>query len=144
MAQILPKVEVLLHERRELTGLGFLHPEKTKMTRYIIENELYTDISNNIEVTAFVEVSAVQVFLNIGIIGLIVHLAFFIWLYFIVRKLPYSRYYLCVMVMLICFGFGGFGGLILEKTLFVLSVSYAAIILNSRERLDFRCPWLKD
>lgn len=144
MAQIIPKVEVLLHENRELTGLGFLHPEKTKMTRYIIENELYTDVSENIEVTAFVEVSAVQVFLNIGIIGLILHIAFFIWLYFIIRHLPYSKYYLCLLVMLVCFGFGGFGGLIREHTLFILSLGYAAIILNSREKLDFRCPWLKD
>lgn len=144
MAQIIPKVEVLLHEHRELTGLGFLHPDKTKITRYIIENELYTDIANNIEVTAFVEVAGVQVFLNIGIIGLIIHLAFFIWLYFIIRKLPYSAYYLCVMIMLICFGFGGFGGLIQEKTLLILSLAYATIILNSREQLGFRCPWLRD
>ena len=46
--------------------------------------------------------------------------------------------------MLVCFGFGGFGGLIREYTLFILSLGYAAIILNSREKLDFRCPWLKD
>ena len=144
MAQIIPKVEVLLHENRELTGLGFLHPQKTTMTRYIIENEFYTDISENIEVSSVVEVTAVQVFLNIGIIGLILHIAFFIWLYFIIRHLPYSKYYLCLLVMLVCFGFGGFGGLIREYTLFILSLGYAAIILNSREKLDFRCPWLKD
>ena len=48
------------------------------------------------------------------------------------------------MIMLICFGFGGFGGLIQEKTLFILSLAYATIILNSREQLGFRCPWLRD
>lgn len=40
MAQIIPKMDLLFELNKEWTGFGFLHPEKTTMSKYIIYNPL--------------------------------------------------------------------------------------------------------
>lgn len=134
MAQILPKVDLMIDEGRTLTGLGFLHPQKTKITRYIITNDYYSDITQSEEVATAVEVIPVQIFINIGWIGLFIHCLFFLILYLCIRKLPYSAYYLSIAFLMSWFGLGGFVGLIGAQGLFVLSVAYAAIIMNARSK----------
>lgn len=128
MSQILPKFDVIAREGKMWTGLGFLHRDKSKINRYIIENDYYTDIANNIEVATGVEVVPAQIIINIGYIGLIVHtLAFFLVWYF-VRRLRYSGFVLSVLILEVWFGLGGFAGLISFAGLGMLSIAFAAVL----------------
>lgn len=136
MAQILPKVELMQRMHKTDIGLGFLHPEKTKINDFIIFNEYYSDESAAEEVAAAVEVTQVQTFIHIGWIGLILQLLFFIALYINIRKYRFRAYYVCILVMMGWFGIGGFGGWISYASLFIISVSYAISILGGREEDD--------
>ncbi len=135
MAQILPKLDLVNEEGRQWTGLGFLHPEKNTVAKYVIVNELYTDVSENEEVAALVEVIPVQIFIATGWCGLIVHVLFLTAVYLIVRRLKYSTYLLSVYFCCIWFGLSGFCGLISAHGLFLAAISFSAIILNSRSKL---------
>ena len=117
------------------TGLGFLHPELTKNTKYIIENEYYIDVEKSIEVATGIEISPLQVFLTIGYIGLIIHLLFFIWLYVVIRKLKYSQFYLSVMIFVFIASLGGFMGWNMTTGLAMMGLSYGAVLLANREEV---------
>lgn len=132
MSQIIPKVELMQRMHKTDIGLGFLHPEKTKINDFIIFNEYYSDESAAEEVAAAVEVTQVQTFIQIGWIGLILHSLFFVALYFIIRKYRFRVYYVCGLVMMGWLGIGGFGGWISYPSLFIISVSYAVAILGGR------------
>ncbi len=144
MAQILPKVAIIEEEGRQLTGLGFLHKDKTTIGRYVLDNEYYADVTQAEEVATAVEVIPVQVYLNIGWLGLLIHVLFFLALYFLIRKIPHSSYYLSVIFMLSWFGLGGFAGLVSFDGLALAAIAFAAPILNDREHLPgFLTPWTK-
>ncbi len=136
MAQILPKVELVNEEGRQWTGLGFLHPEKNTVKKYVIDNEYYSDIEFSEEVAALVEVIPVQIYISTGWFGLIVHIIFLVVIYMMIRKLKYAPYLLSVYFCCIWFGLGGFCGLISAHGLFLVALSYSAIILNSRSQLS--------
>lgn len=145
MAQIIPKLEIVEREHRELIGLGFLHPQKTTLNQYIIDNEYYSDIEKAEEVSAVVEISQVQVFIQMGWLGLIVVTGFYLYLYYIIRKLPHSYYYLSVCLLNFMWGFGGFAGIYSSDGCMTIAIAYAAIILSAREELPgFNCKWLKN
>ncbi len=135
IGQALPKLELLYKYDKQWTGLGFLHPELTKNTKYIIENEYYTDVERNIEVATGIEISPLQVFLTIGYIGLIIHLIFFIWLYVVIRKLKYSKYYLSVMVFVFIVGLGGTMGWNQTTGLLLMGLTYAAVLLANKDEV---------
>lgn len=136
MAQILPKLDLVNEEGRQWTGLGFLHPERNTVAKYVIVNELYTDISENEEVAALVEVIPVQIFIATGWSGLIVHVLFLLAIYLIIRRLRLATYLLSVYFCCIWFGLSGFCGLISAHGLFLAAISFSAIILNSRSSLS--------
>lgn len=136
MAQILPKVELMQRMHKTDTGLGFLHPEKTKINDFIIFNEFYSDESAAEEVAAAVEVTQVQTFIHIGWIGLILQLLFFVALYVLIRKYRYRAYYVCVLFMMGWFGIGGFGGWISYSSLFIISIAFAVSILGGKTEDD--------
>ena len=136
LGPILAKVELMQRMHKTDIGLGFLHPEKTKINDFIIFNEYYSDESAAEEVAAAVEVTQVQTFIHIGWIGLILQLLFFIALYINIRKYRFRAYYVCILVMMGWFGIGGFGGWISYASLFIISVSYAISILGGREEDD--------
>lgn len=145
MAQILPKLDIIEREGREFIGLGFLHPKKTTLNQYILENEYYSDIEAAEEVSAVVEISQVQVFIQMGWLGIIVVTGFYLYLYYIIRKLPHSYYYLSVCLLNFMWGFGGFGGIYSSDGCMTIAIAYAAIILSAREELPgFNCKWLKN
>lgn len=134
MAQALPKFELVAHENRQAFGLGFLHPDKTRINRYVIINQYYTDVSQNEEVATGIEIIAAQVYVTIGYVGLILHCLFFIFLYLLLRKLKYSTYVLSVIFANVIMGFGGFGSLIYPSGLLILSMSVGAVLLaNPKE-----------
>lgn len=134
MAQILPKVELVMHEKRQWTGLGFLHPDYTKITRYIIHNEYYSDETQAEELAFEVENVPVQVFLTIGYIGLAIHILFFVLLCLIVRRKQDAMYF--ISVLLLCFwgGMGGFSNLNNFYGLSLCSLAYGIVLLQGRRR----------
>lgn len=135
IGQALPKLELLYRYDKQWTGLGFLHPELTKNTKYIIDNEYYSDVEKSTEVATGIEISPLQVFITIGYIGLIIYFAFFIWLYIQIRRLKYSKYYLSVMIYVFIVGLGGTMGWEQTTGLLLMGLTYSAVILANKNEI---------
>lgn len=134
IGQTIPKFEVLYSLDREWLGFGFLHPELTKNPKYWIDNEFYSDISRSEEVVTGVEIAPLQVILDVGYIGLIIHLALFIYIYILIRRLRYSMFYLSTLVVNFIFGLGGFAGLHQPHGELLVALSLAAVFLANKNR----------
>lgn len=137
MAQIIPKWILLSDMGRLHIGFGFLHRKKTTDPRFIIKNEFYTDISQSEEVATGVEVTQVQTILDIGYLGLIAQTFFYVGIYFIIRHMRYSRYYLATLVGVSVLGIGGFAGLNSIHGLLILSLILGAILCANRQVQPF-------
>lgn len=131
-AQAMPKIELLYELDKEWTGFGFLHPELTKKTKYIIINPFYRDQSSSEEVAILVEISLVQVFMYVGYIGLALHLLFLFLSWFIIRKCRDSGFYLNVMVCVLLLGVGGFAPTITSMGLFLLGWAWSIVYLSNK------------
>lgn len=142
-AQIIPKFELLFRLDREWIGFGFLSREGAAKKKYVIENELYKNPDNAVEVATGVESTPFQLILDIGFLGLILHVLVFVGLWFVIRKLPYAPYYVSVAIVFVAIGFAGMDGLIRPISLHLVALSYAAIILNEKRQLGFDLPPLK-
>ena len=136
MAQVLPRIEMVEEEGRQWTGLGYLHPDKNTVKRYEIVNEYYSDISENEEVVALVEVIPVQIYISGGWIGMILHCLLFIFLYIFIRKLTGNVYFLSILFCCIITGLGGFCGLISPSGLYLAAIAFSAVILSNRTVLS--------
>ena len=134
-AQIIPKLELLFKYDREWLGLGFLSRDRTKSNKYIIENELYANPEFSEEVATGVESTPFQIMLDVGILGLIIHVAFLFGLWFIIRRLPDSGFFVSVMVVFIVAGISGFSGLIRIGGELWASLAWAACVLASKRQL---------
>ena len=143
MAQALPKLEIVAREGRQWIGLGFLHPSKTTLNQYLITNEYYSDIEKADEVATSVEIAQIQVYINMGWLGLLVVTLFYLYLYYLVRKLPYSYYCLSVMALCFIWSAGGFAGINFDQGGQLIAISFAAVVLHSRDKLGFNTPWIK-
>lgn len=130
MAQVIPKVDLVMREHREWTGLGFLHPGKTKISRYVIDNEYYKDQSESEELAYDVEVIPVQVFLTVGYIGLFIHFLFFLALMWIIRRDRMAIYFNSVLFMCFVLGLSGFARLIDFQGLGICALAYAVVLLD--------------
>ena len=134
MAQIIPKFALLFSENRQYIGLGFLHDIKTTIDKYVIINELYSDISRSEEVSTAVEETHAQTILDIGIIGLLLQTFYFLAIYFwVLRPMPYSISYLMTFVALSLFGVGGFAGVITHYGLLLLGLNVGIIYLADKQ-----------
>ncbi len=143
-AQIIPKMDLLLRMDKEWTGFGFLSRDLTKSNKYTIENDMYGNPDMADEVATGVESVPFQIILDIGIIGLILHVLFFILLWVIIRRLPYSGFFLTTICLFAFIGISGMQGLIRHDTLVLCGLAYAAVILNEKRQLDgFDLPPLK-
>lgn len=131
-AQVLPKWEALVSQNCQWQGFGFLHPTKTTMRRFQIDNSLYSDIEQSEEVAALTEVTQFNTILNIGIIGLILQTLFFIGLWYLVRRNPNAPFYLSALLMASIMGGAGFTGLNTNLGLFWISIALGAVLLTSR------------
>jgi len=136
MAQIIPKVELVNREHKQWTGLGFLHPDKTKIARYFIENEYYVDVSKSDELAFGVENAPVQIWLTIGYIGLLVHAAFLLALYYTVRRLKYRAYFGSILFTGVWMGLSGWFMLINIHGLIMLGLSYGVVLLANIDKTD--------
>lgn len=135
MAQIIPKWLLLYDLNRQWIGFGFLSRENTKMSKYIIINELYNNPEDAEEVATGVEVVPIQVILTIGYIGLVVHILFLIGLWLIVRRLRYATYFLSVMFTFCVIGLSGLSGMTYFHGLYMSALAYGAVILANRKQL---------
>ncbi|MGM9860920.1 MAG: hypothetical protein ACI31C_09220 [Muribaculaceae bacterium] len=144
-AQIIPKLELLYKLDRQWIGLGFLDRERTTSTKYIIENELYNNPEVADEVATGVESVPFQIILDIGILGLIMHIIIYILFWLIVRKMPHGSAFLCTIGLLAIIGISGFHGLIRTDTLLLAALVFAAVILNDKRNIGgFDLPPVRD
>lgn len=135
-AQVVPKMELLFDLDREWLGFGFLNRQKTTNPIFQIDNTLYSDISQSDETATGVEVTEIQTILDVGFIGLIVQMLFYIGVYFMIRRLPYSNYYLCLLIGFELLGVGGFAGFNgMQYSLLILGMVLGAIILSARRTM---------
>lgn len=135
-AQIIPKLALLYELGKEWTGLGYLHRENTKISQYIIDNDMYFDIDNSVEVATGVECEPVQLLLTIGYFGILLYVAFYYMLWRFIRKLPYASFYVSVLGMFAFIGIAG-AGILSHSSLILVALSYSAVILNSKDNLDW-------
>lgn len=133
IGQVIPKFEVLYDLDREWLGMGFLHPELTKSSKYWIKNEFYSDVTRAEEVVTGVEIGPLQVILDVGYIGLLIHLCVFIYIYMLVKRLRYSGLYLMTLSVNFIFSLGGFAGLYQTSGLLLIALSLAAVLLANKE-----------
>lgn len=132
MAQILPKWELLQELDRMALGFGFLHPEKTTNPIFQIHNDLYTDESQADEVAIEVEVTQVQTIFHMGFVGLFCQTLFYVGIYFIIRRLRYSKDYLNVLLGASVLGIGGFAGLNGPHGLILIGIVLGSILLANK------------
>ena len=135
IAQIIPKYEVLYDLDREWLGFGFLHPELTKNPKFMIYNEFYVDKTNSWEVVTGIEIAPLQTIADIGYIGLIIQIMFYVSLYYFVRHLKYSIYFLSVLVLNFLFGLGGFAGFNQNDGLLLCALALGAVLLANKDSL---------
>lgn len=135
IGQVLPKFEMLYGYDKQWTGLGFLHPQLTTNTKYIIINEYYSDIERNIEVATGIEIAPLQVLLTVGYLGLIIHFTFFISLWLFIRRLKYSIYFLSVLALTFILGLGGFSSWFSSHGLILLALAYSMVLLANRDKI---------
>lgn len=132
MAQIIPKWLLLDELDRYAFGFGFIHPTKTTNPIFQIHNDLYEDVSKADEVATEVEVTQVQTVFDIGFVGLLVQLVYFIGIFYIIRPLKYSTEYLNVMVGMSILGIGGFAGLNGPQGLCLIALILGCILLANK------------
>lgn len=136
MEQILPKLDALIDQNCLWQGFGFIHPEKTKLPRYEIRNEYYSDISKADEVAAYVEVTQFNTILHTGIIGLIVQCGFYIAIFFLLKPGAQAQFYGSAILAFSIAGIGGYGGLTQFDGLIYVALSLAVAILDARSHFN--------
>lgn len=134
--QMLPKLEMAREYDRQLTGLGFLHAELTTNTKYILINEYYINAEKSEETAVGVEIEPVQVYINMGYLGLALYFAYFIAMYVIVRRKRYSLYFLSLLVMSFVDGLGAYGGLTVPVGLLLCALCFAVVIMGPDNKYD--------
>lgn len=140
MAQALPKLVLIDELDMQTFGFGFLHPELTTNEIFYVDNPFYTDISKSHEIATGVEISSVQLFLNMGWFGLVCHVIWLVWLWWIVRRQPMGKYFLTVMVVFLWFGIGGYSGMNQQVGQLLAAVAFAGVILSDTERAANKLP----
>ncbi len=135
MAQAIPKLELVSYYDRQWIGLGFIHPDYSKSNKFIIDNEYYVDEAKSEEIATGVEIIPIQIYIHAGWIGLISHAAFFVGLYFVIRRLRYSKFYLAALFFCAVLGLGGFASLTGYQGQCIVSFAFAMVILANRDRL---------
>jgi len=134
MAQILPKFDALLHNNALMTGFGFLHPTKSTNPKYQFHNEYYSDwVHNDDSIANSVEVTQFNTLMHLGLLGLIVQTAYFLWIFFILkRKGRGSAFYMSTLLSATIMGVGGFAGLNHADGLVWVGTALGIALLESR------------
>ena len=135
MAQFIPKIDHMIYSGKLYEGFGFLHDKLSKGNEFMITNEFYTDVTQSEESVARVEMSQLQTILDIGIIGFLIQVFYYLAIYFwILRPMPYSQSYLVVFVCISLFGVGGFTGVTSHQGLLLLGLTSGTILLAHKQQ----------
>ena len=135
MAQFIPKIDHMIYSGKLYEGFGFLHDKLSKGNEFMITNEFYTDVTQSEESVARVEMSQLQTILDIGIIGFLIQVFYYLAIYFwILRPMPYSQSYLVVFVCISLFGVGGFTGVTSHQGLLLLGLTTGTILLAHKQQ----------
>lgn len=134
MAQIIPKYEALRDQHCLAQGFGFIHPDKTTNPKYIIKNELYSDISQSEEVAAITEVTQFNTVIHTGIIGLLVQAFFYIYIYFVIGGKRSGSFYMSSLIAASIMGIGGFAGLNYSSGLAWVALALGVCLVMQRPR----------
>lgn len=132
IAQAIPKLELLYDLGYEWRGFGFLSRFETDNPKFIVENEYYKDQEESIEVATNIEITALQIIVTIGYIGLAAHILFFGFTWWVVRRMRHGTYYLSVMLCFVWFGIGGFEGLISFMGTMTPALALSATLLSDK------------
>lgn len=138
-AQAMPKFELLHSLHKEWTGLGFLHKDYTKSLKYQVHNEYYSDTQRSDEVATGVEIIPLQIILSIGYLGLIIHILFFGYTYYVIRKSRFSVFYLSSLLIFSWLGLGGFSGLVQFHGEALCALALAAVLLDIKSNKSTGC-----
>jgi hypothetical protein len=134
IGQVLPKFDLMYSLHKEWTGLGFLHKDYTTSSKYQLENEFYSDVQQRDEVATGIEIIPLQIVISIGYLGLILHILFFWYTYYAIRKSEYSGYYLSAILIISWFGLGGFSGLIQYQGEALAALAYGVVLLDIKSK----------
>lgn len=132
MAQIIPKWLLLDELDRYAFGFGFIHPQKTTNPIFQIHNDLYSDVTQSDEIATEVEVTQIQTIFDIGLVGLLLQLTYFISIFYLIKPLKFSSEYLNVLVGMSILGIGGFAGLNAPHGLFIIGLILGCILLANK------------
>ena len=78
------------------------------------------------------EIAPVNLFLQLGFIGLAIHIIFIIALCRLVRNMKYGKYFINVMVIMIWFGLSGFASFCYSAGILICALAYAAVLLANK------------
>lgn len=133
-AQIFPRIDYLVEHDKLMAGAGFIDANTTNQ-KYMFENELTEYINAEFidQSISGVEVMPIQITMDIGLYGLFLHCLFFIAMWYVIRKLPYSGYYASTCIYFVIVGISGFAGLIWVDSLMLVGISLAVPILHMRK-----------
>ena len=132
IAQAIPKLELLYDLGYQWRGFGFLSRFETDNPKFIVENEYYRDQEESIEVATNIEITALQILVTVGYIGLAAHILFFGFTWWVVRRMRHGTYYLSVLLCFVWFGIGGFEGLISFMGVMTPALALSATLLSDR------------
>lgn len=132
MAQLIPNLELINSEHRELYGLGFIHPDYSNIARYKIVNVFFSDIANNEIMAGVVEINPAQVYVYAGIAGLIVVYGFYGLICRIIHKCRYKKFFYYALFLMLFFSLGNYAYINGSGTLITLGFSLGAVCLANR------------
>ena len=112
---------------------GNIMVEKSPM-RVVSQVNQIIDVSQADELATGVEITAIQLYLNMGIFGVVCHVLWLWFLWMIVRKKPMAKYFLCVVAVFLWLGIGGYSGMIQQSGQLIASVVFAGILLRDEVR----------
>lgn len=136
LAQAIPNLELLYKLGYQWHGLGFLDKFETDCPKYIVQSDYVKDWSFDLFVAGDIEIIVLRVFVAIGWIGLFVHILYFAYNYWVVRRLKYSTYFLSVMLFFVFIGMGGFEGLITCQSQLFVALALAVPVLTAKNKDD--------
>lgn len=138
MAQLLPNLQLVSDEGKELTGLGFLHEDYTKIARYKIVNVFFTDISQNEIMAGVIEINPAQIYVFAGIAGLVVVYGFYFCTYWLLRRLRYRGLYYCTLFLVLFMSLGNYATVSNISSIVSMGFTLGLVCLANRPESYFR------
>lgn len=139
MIVIIPAYEAIADMNKIMTGVGFLPSDpKDVKSKYVVVNPSLEDEDMRDLVMTRVEVVPLAVFFSVGIVGFVLHCAYFVVLWLIIRRQRFAMYFASVAVGFVLIGLSGFSGLTGWQGLYMCGLILAAIVMANRDESEFK------